>query len=358
MAMTVSLQQIADLVSGQLFGDPDVEVSGVSSIAEAGPGDLVFAESRRHAAEAEGSQASAMLTRHEPESGAKPAVVVGDPRTAFATVLELFAAKMTGEPGIDPTARVHESVCLGDNVSVCYNAFIGADVKIGDNSVILPFCYIGDGVVIGDNTVVNPHVTIYPTCRIGNRVIIHSGAVIGADGFGFNQVEGEHRKIPHIGSVLIEDDVEIGANVTVDRARTGFTEVGAGTKIDNLVHVAHNVKIGRNCIVVAQVGISGSVRVGNNVILAGQAGVKDHVTIGDNVQVAARAGIISDISKGSKIAGFPARPYGDQMRIWASLANLPGLVKQVQTLESRVRALQSELAAAETNGHIEERVPE
>ncbi|MCC6484003.1 MAG: UDP-3-O-(3-hydroxymyristoyl)glucosamine N-acyltransferase [Armatimonadetes bacterium] len=356
--MTVSLQQIADLVSGQLFGDPQTTVSGVSSIAEAGPGDLVFAESRRHVHEAESSAAAAVLTRHEPESGAKPAVVVSDPRTAFAAVLEWFAPKITGEPGVDPTARVHESAQLGENVSIGYNTFVGADVQIGAGVVILPFCYIGDGVRIGENTVINPHVTIYPTCRIGSRVIIHSGAVIGADGFGFNQVEGTHQKIPHIGSVLIHDDVEIGANVTIDRSRTGSTEIGEGTKIDNLVHVAHNVKVGRNCIIVAQVGISGSVVVGDNVILAGQAGVKDHVTIGDGAQVAARAGIIADVSKGSRIAGFPARSYGDQMRIWASLPNLPKLIKQVQALESRVNELQAQLAIGEASCYSEERVAE
>ncbi|MEI6914319.1 MAG: UDP-3-O-(3-hydroxymyristoyl)glucosamine N-acyltransferase [Armatimonadota bacterium] len=350
--MTVNLQQIADLVSGKVYGDPGTIVNGVSSIPEAGPGDLVFAESDRLLRDAEGSAAAAVLTNTKVQHTDKPAVAVDDPRTAFAVVLELFAPKLNVKAGIDDTARVAPTATVGDNASIGFNCYIGQDVSIGQGALILPFCYIGDGVRIGDGCILHPHVTIYPTCIVGNRVIIHSGAVIGADGFGFNQIDGKHQKIPHIGSVFIDDDVEIGANVTIDRSCTGLTEIGAGTKIDNLVHVAHNCKVGKNCIIVAQVGISGSVTLEDYVVLAGQVGVKDHVTIGAGAQVAAKAGIIANVPRGAKIAGFPAKAYGDQMRIWASLPKLPDITKQLQALEIRMAEL--EHLSSSTPGNSDE----
>lgn len=341
--MTVNLKQIADLVSGEIVGDPGTVVSGVSSIPEAGPGDLVFADSRHHLRDAERSAAAAVLTRHEPDSLEKPFVRVNDPRAAFATVLELFAPKPSAAPGVDPDARVASTAVIAEGCSIGFQAFVGDQASIGAGTVVLPFAYVGNSVVAGEDCIIYPHVTLYPGSRLGNRVIIHSGAVIGADGFGYNQIEGRHVKIPHIGGVIIEDDVEIGANVTVDRARTGFTEIGAGTKIDNLVHVAHNVKIGRDCIIIAQVGISGSVQIGHQVLLAGQAGVKDHVAIGDGAQVAAKAGIIADVPNGAKVAGFPARRYGDQMRIWATVSRLPELARQVDALRAKLAELEARL---------------
>lgn len=344
--MTVSLKQIADLVSGEIVGDPGTVVSGVSSIPDAGPGDLVFAESSRLLEAAQNSPAAAVLTRHRAESAGKPLVVVSDPRSAFATVLKLFVTDTGLEPGVHESAHVSPTASLGDGVSVGFCCYIGDGVALGSNVTVLPFTFIGQGSKIGDNSLLYPHVTIYPGCTIGQRVILHSGAVIGADGFGYNQSEGEHVKIPHIGGVLIEDDVEVGANVTIDRSRTGNTVIGRGTKIDNLVHIAHNVKIGRNCIIIAQVGLSGSVTVGDNVILAGQVGVKDHVRIGENSLIGAKSGIISDIPPGSKIAGFPARRYGEQMRIWANLTRLPELAGKVRELEEKLDQLQSRLGEA------------
>lgn len=340
--MSVNLKQIAELVSGEIVGDPSTVVSGVSSINEAGPGDLVFADSKQNLSIAESSAAAAVLTRHQSPSCAKPVVMVSDPRQAFAAVLKLFAPKLDVEPGIHEAAYVAPSVRVGQNVSVGFCAYVGANAALGDNVTISPFAYVGEGVTVEEGSVIYPHVTLYPGCRIGRNVFIHSGCVIGADGFGYHQVNGRHQKVTHIGGVIIEDDVEIGANVTIDRASTGYTQIGQGTKIDNLCHVAHNVRIGPNCILVAQVGISGSVDVGANVVLAGQAGVKDHVRIGDNSQIAARAGIISDIKPGSKIAGYPSRPYGDEMRIWASLSRLPELIRHVKVLEARLAALEGQ----------------
>jgi UDP-3-O-[3-hydroxymyristoyl] glucosamine N-acyltransferase len=341
--MTVNLKQIADLVSGEIVGDPGTVVSGVSSIPEAGPGDLVFADSRHHLKDAERSAAAAVLTRHGADTLEKPFVRVNDPRAAFAAVLGLFAPKPNAAPGIDPTARVAPTAEIAAGCSVGFQSHVGERSAIGRGSVLLPFAFVAEGVTIGEDCIIYPHVTLYPGTHLGNRVIVHSGSVIGADGFGYNQIDGKHIKIPHIGGVIIEDDVELGANVTVDRARTGFTEIGSGTKIDNLVHVAHNVKVGRDCIIIAQVGISGSVQIGDRALLAGQAGVKDHVSIGDGAQVAARAGIISDVPAGAKVAGFPARRYGDQMRIWASVSRLPDIMRQVHDLQARIAELEEAL---------------
>ncbi len=342
--MTLNLKQIADLVSGEVLGDPGTLVYGVSSITDAGPGDLVFADSRQHLSEAERSPAAAVLTKHHPDNCAKPLVMVPDPRAAFSQVLELFAPASHVDPGVHPAACVAASARVSPDACVGHAAYVGDDALIESGAVISPFAFVGAGVTVGEGTVLFPHVTVYPGCRIGRRVIVHSGSVIGADGFGYTQSSGTHNKVLHIGGVLIDDDVEIGANVTIDRARTGFTEIGAGTKIDNLVHVAHNVKIGRNSIIIAQVGISGSCTVGDNVLLAGQVGLKDHVKVGDGTQVAARAGLISDIPAGSKVAGYPARPFGEEMRIWASLSRLPDLVKQVRALEAEVRELRGRLS--------------
>lgn len=338
--MTISLGQIAALVSGELVGDPETPILGISSIGDAKPGDVVFAESARLLQDAERSQASAVITRKNATSGTKPVVKVSNPRVAFATVLDLFSPQPEAQPGIHPSAFIDPSADIAADASIGFCARIGRNVQIGSGCVVHPFAFVGSQVTMGEGCVIHPHVTLYPHCEIGSRVVIHAGSVIGSDGFGYNFVDGQHQKVTHIGGVKIGDDVEIGANVTVDRARTGYTEIGSGTKIDNLVHVAHNVTIGRNCILVAQVGISGSVTIGNCVTLAGQAGVKDHVSIGDGSVVAARAGIISDIPEGSKIAGFPARPYGEEMRVWASVGHLPEILRQMKALQKRVDELE------------------
>ncbi len=344
--MTVNLRQIAELVSGEIVGDPDTIVSGVSSIDDARPGDLVFAESPKHLSIAQQSAAAAVLTRHQPENPAKPMVMVPNPRLAFSRVLQMFAPAVKEQPGIRPTAYVAPGASVSPEACVGHCAYIGERAVIERGAVISPFTYVGDDVTVGEDSFLYPHVVVYPGTRIGRRVNIHAGSVIGADGFGYNPSESGHQKVPHIGGVIIGDDVEIGSCVTIDRARTGFTEIGAGTKIDNLVHVAHNVRIGRNCIIIAQVGISGSCVIGDGVLLAGQVGIKNHVKVGDGAQVAARAGLISDIPPGAKIAGYPARPYGEEMRIWASLTRLPEMVKQVRALEQRVAELEQQLREA------------
>jgi len=340
---TKTLKELAELVGGEICGDPGTLITGAADISDAGPGDVVFAESPKHLAEAMRSNASAIISGPDAKSDAKPLIKVSEPRYAFARVLEAFSTVTQPEPGIHPTSCIGEGVSLGEGVSVGYNVYVGNDVVLGNGVVLHPFVCIKDGAKLGDQCVIHPFVSIYERVEIGNRVIIHSGSVIGADGFGYTKVGDRHYKIPQIGTVVIGDDVEIGANVTIDRARTGRTEIGRGTKIDNLVHIAHNCTIGENCIIVGQVGMSGSVRVGNRVIIAGQAGIKDHVSIGDDAIVCARSGIIGDIPANSFVSGYPAGPHREQMRMHAALQRLPELLKQVRDLEQRVRELEKDL---------------
>ncbi len=236
--------------------------------------------------------------------------------------------------GIHATAVIGENASFGPNASVHALAFIGDNVTLGDNCVIYPFAYVGDNVTLGNNCVIYPQVVLHDDTEIGNGVVIHSGSVLGTDGFGYMFIENRHYKIPQIGRVIVEDDVEIGANVTIDRARTGSTRIGAGTKIDNLVHIGHNVSVGKNCVIVAQVGVSGSVEIGDGVILAGQVGIKDHVKIGDGSIVAAKTGVIGDLPPQSFVSGMYGRPHGPEMRAQAVYSKLPELYKQIRTWKS------------------------
>ncbi|MDI6827239.1 MAG: UDP-3-O-(3-hydroxymyristoyl)glucosamine N-acyltransferase [Armatimonadota bacterium] len=338
--ITKTLGEIAELVGGEACGDLNTIITGAADISDAREGDIVFAESQKLMTEAEQSAASAIITSFEISGDSKPVIRVQNPRYAFARVLEAFSPAVEREVGIHPSAYIGQNVAIGERVSVGFNAYIGRDVVLGDDVTICPFAYIGNFVHIGDGCTIHPFVSIYDGVTIGKRVTIHSGSVIGADGFGYTRVGDRHYKIPQIGTVVIHDDVEIGANVTIDRARTGKTEIGSGTKIDNLVQIAHNCTIGENCIIVAQVGLSGSITVGNRVILAGQAGLKDHITIGDDAVICARSGVIGDISPGAFVSGYPARSHKEQMRIAAATQKLPELAKLIRELEKRVKALE------------------
>lgn len=340
MSMQISLQKLAELIDGEVVGDPCVTVCGAADISDAHEGDIVFVESPKLLESATGCGASAIITRHDIPDIATPRINVANPRYAFARVLEVFSPVRYREQGAHPSSYIGEGTELGDNHSIGYNAYIGRNVKIGDNVWIHPHVYISENVRIGDNSIIHPFVTVCDAVTIGGNVIIHSGTVIGADGFGYTKVGSEHYKIPQIGEVIIGDSVEIGANVTIDRARTGKTEIGRGTKIDNLVHIAHNVSIGEDCIIIAQVGISGSVTIGDRVLLAGQAGVVDHVVIGDDAIICARAGVIGDIESGSFVSGYPARPHREQMRMHAAQKKLPRLLRTVKELEKRIKELE------------------
>ena len=342
MTMRKSLRELADLVEGELIGSPDIRIEGAADIADAEEGDIVFAESAGFMEKAVRSKASAIIARPGAKDSDKAIITVQDPRYAFARVLELFSPQRDREPGIHPSSVVSDTATIGANPSIGEYTHIGRNASIGENVCIYPFVYIGDNVRVGSGVVLHPFVTVLDDVSLGDRVVIHSGSVLGADGFGYTKVGKEHRKIPQIGCVIIGDDVEIGANVTIDKARTGTTEIGRGTKIDNLVHVAHNVKIGEDCILVAQVGVSGSVSIGDRVIFAGQSGIKDHLSVGDDAVICARAGVIGNIGAGEFVSGFPARDHKEQMRVVAAQQRIPALLRTIKELEKRVKALEDQ----------------
>ena len=242
---------------------------------------------------------------------------------------------------VHDTAVVGENVKIGKNVAIMPHVVIADNVEIGDNTVIYPHTYIGENCSIGDNSTIYPNVTIREQSKVGNEVIIHSNTVVGSDGFGFVTQKGKHNKVPQVGNVVIEDNVEIGANVALDRATTGNTIIKSGTKIDNFVHIAHNVIVGENCLVVAQTGIAGSTIVGNNVTFAGQCGCVGHIKIGDNTVFAARSAPISDVPANSFYAGFPAKPHREWLKSKANVNKVPDMIKKIKELEKRLADLEN-----------------
>lgn len=350
--MQTTVGQLAALVEGSVEGDENIAIHGISSIEDAEDGDITFAENEKLLSTAGRSRASAVIapvsarrdnkTTSSAAFGSKPLIRVKNPRFAFAQALRIFAPEPKVYKGIHPTAIIGENARFGCNASVHALAVVGDNVTLGENCVVYPFTYIGDNVTIGDSCVIYPHVVLHDNTQIGSTVVIHSGSVLGTDGFGYMFIENRHYKIPQIGRVIIEDDVEIGANVTIDKARTGSTRIGAGTKIDNLVHIGHNVTVGKNCVIVAQVGVSGSVDIGSGVILAGQVGIKDHVKIGDGTIVAAKTGVIGDIPSQSFISGMYGRPHGNEMRAQAIYGTLPEMHKQLRDMEKRLAMLEKE----------------
>ncbi|CUH94541.1 UDP-3-O-acylglucosamine N-acyltransferase [Propionispora sp. 2/2-37] len=334
----MKLREIAELVDGSVLGDDTVEITGITNIEEAGSSDIVFAVPP-HLEKAAASRAAAVIIPLDSTEFAKPAVRVENPRVAFVKLLKFFMPPPDVERGVHATAVLGKDVKLGDNVAIMANAVIGDHVAIGDNTVIYPNAYIGNHVVIGSDALIYSNVSVREDCRIGSRVILQNGAVIGSDGFGFVSVQGRHHKVPQVGNVIIEDDVEVGANTCIDRATISSTVVKRGTKIDNLVHLGHNVVIGEDCFVVALTGISGSTKVGNHVTFAGQVGSTGHITIGDNCVFAARTGIIGDVAAGSFYAGFPAKPHKEWLKSEAYINKLPDLVKRVRELEKRLAEL-------------------
>lgn len=333
--MKKTIDEIARIIGGTVLGDGSIEISGITNIEDASENDITFAVPP-HLEKAVRCQAGAVILPDSVDSFAKPAIRVPNPRVAFATLLEAFNPPPAVTPGIHPTAVVSATARLGANVTVMPFAVIADDVVIGDNTILYPYTFIGEGAILGSHVLVYPHATIREHCQIGSKVVIHSGAVIGSDGFGFVTMAGRHHKVPQVGNVIIEDDVEVGANMAIDRATTGSTVVKRGTKIDNLVHLAHNVVIGEDCFLVAQTGISGSVKVGNSVTFAGQVGSAGHLTIGENSVFAARSGIIGNVPPNSFYAGFPAQPHAQWLRTEAAIRRIPELIKKVRELEKRL----------------------
>jgi UDP-3-O-[3-hydroxymyristoyl] glucosamine N-acyltransferase len=340
---TYTLGRIAELVEGEVDGDSSIPISGVSGIKEAGAGDITFLDNPRYRSFLDSTKASAVIVRPG-GSCPKPSIRIEKPYEAFLKTLHLFRRRTEEryERGVHPTAVVHPSARLGRDVAVCAHVVIEENVTVGDGTTLLPGCCFMAGAEIGRGCLVYPNVTVREECRIGDRVILHAGAVVGSDGFGFLRRGGRPIKVPHIGIVVIEDDVEVGANVTIDRATAGVTRIAAGAKLDNLVHVAHNAMVGENTLIAAQVGISGSTEVGREVVLAGQAGLVGHILIGDGATVGAQAGVTKSVAPGSVVSGYPARPHGIARKIHGFTQRLPHLFRRMQSLEERIEGLEKE----------------
>lgn len=345
MAGPLSLEAIADLVGGRLVGEGALIIDGVAPVDEAEPSRIGFLAARRYVKYAADSQAGAFLVSTELETALPDAasrIVVEDAYPALRALLEHFHPEPGWHPTIHPTAVLGREVELGAGVDVGPYAVLESGVRVGDGCRIGAHCVIGQGTTIGARTRLHPHVVTYHDTVIGADVVVHSGTRLGADGFGYTFMDGRHAKIPQVGRCVIEDGVEIGANAAIDRGSLGDTRVGTGTKIDNLVHLAHNVRIGAMSLVAAMVGVAGSTRIGKGVWLGGQAGVRNQVEIGDGARVAVQAGVTRDVPAGETVSGFPARPHREALVKEANVGRIPRLLERIRRLEADVKRLGEE----------------
>ena len=339
--MPFTAAQIAEHLQGQVVGDGSICLTGFAPAGSAKLGDLTFAENEIYFARAEQSAAAAILVDEQFSESHKVLVRVSNARIAFAKVLPLFFPEPKFDCGIHPSAIVAASAQIDASAHVGPYCVIGENVRIGARVILQGLDFLDTNCQIGEDSHVFPNVTVYPRTQIGQRVRVHAGTVIGSDGFGYVLDGGAHRKVPQIGQVIVQDDVEIGANVTIDRGALGPTVIGKGTKIDNLAQIAHNVVIGENCLVVAQAGIAGSTKLGHYVTLAGQVGLAGHLKIGNRVTVAAQSGVMHDIAEGEKWFGTPAQPDRQMKRQLVALQQLPELMRRVAELERQLGANRS-----------------
>lgn len=349
--MEQTLAFIATHVKGRLIGDGTIRIRGINSLDAVQTGELTFAENSARLADALTTHASAVIVSSDvTELGGRAGIRVQDPKLAFALVLDLFHPALVQERGVHPTAVLGKGVQVGEEVCIRAYAVIGEGVSIGRGTTIESGVHVGDRVAIGEGCLIGPNVVVYRDTRIGHRVRIHGGSVIGGDGFGYVFHEGHYVKVPQVGNVVIEDEVELGCNVCVDRATVGSTVIRRGTKIDNLVQIAHNDQIGEHVIMAGQVGLSGSVNVGNYAMFGGKAGVVDHVTIGERAQIGAGSVVTKSVAPGTAVWGFPARPMHDMKQQLASLGRLPTLLKRVAALLARTERLEDRLSRLEQGG--------
>jgi UDP-3-O-[3-hydroxymyristoyl] glucosamine N-acyltransferase len=335
-----TLEQLASATCATLVGDGTLVVSGLASLQDAGPGQLSFFAKSRYLERARTSSASALIVPEDFAADGGPALLkVPDPYAAYAVVAALFEERETPPVGVHPSSVLGPGVRLGEGVSVGPHAVLSEGVCLGDDACVGAGCFLGRGVRVGAGTRLSPGVKLLAGTSVGERCIVHSGTVVGADGFGYATSAAGHRKIPQLGRVRIEDDVEIGANCTVDRGSLGDTRIGRGTKIDNLVHVAHNVDVGEEVLIVAQVGISGSTRIGDRAVLAGQVGLAGHIEIGAGAKVAAQSGVSKSVPAGEEWFGYPARERRRAFRLNALYAKLPELYERLERLEARLEGL-------------------
>ena len=339
-----TLGQLAEALDAKLDGDPARVVTGVAPLDAASADDISYLTDPRYEAAARVSRAGAFIAPVGTRGLPAPVLECEVPRRAFIELLTLFHPDAPLASGVHAAAVVAADAIVDPTASVGALAVVEPGARIGARVRIHALAYVGRGVEVGDDSVIHPHVVLRDGVTLGRRVLVHAGAVLGADGFGFTPEGGRHRKIPQVGVVVVGDDVEIGANATVDRGTVGATVIGRGTKIDNLVQVAHNVQIGEDCIVAAQSGIAGSSRLGRNVVLAGQAGVGDHITLGDGAVLAAQAGVAQDVEAGVTMAGTWGRPLFQARRIWVAERELPEVVTRLKKLERRLAELEARLA--------------
>ena len=337
----MKLEQVASLVSGTLEGEGSIEINGVRGVHDAKEGDITFLMQNKYLDVLKKSKASAVFVV-KPVEVSIPQIVVAKPELAFARLVKELHPEPRPQPGIHSSVVIGKKVVLGENVTLSAGVCIGDDVSIGNDVVLYPNVVIGNDCKVDDHCTLHPNVTLYRNTEMGRHVIVHAGTVIGADGFGYTLDEkGCHYKINQFGRVVIEDFVEIGANSCIDRAAMDTTLIKEGTKIDNLVQVAHNCTVGNHSILVAQVGLAGSCRLGHHVVLAGQVGLADHVTLGDQVTVTAKSGTFRDLENNAVVSGWPAVPTGTWKRYVATLPKLPDLARKVKELESRLREIEN-----------------
>ncbi len=339
--MSFTAAQIAQQLRGEVLGDGSVTLTGFAAAEHARPGDLTFAEKETYFAAAEQSQASAILVSGAFTSATKVLIRVPNARVAVARLLPVFFPPDQFVPGIHPGATIAASATVDPTAHIGLNCVIGARVKIGARSVLQGGNHVGRDCQIGDDVCLFPNVVIYPQCKIGNRVSIHAGTVIGSDGYGYVFDEGQHRKMLQVGHVIIHDDVEIGANAAIDRGALGATVIGQGTKIDNLVHVAHNVVMGRHCLVMGQSGFAGSTQLGDYCVIASQSGIAGHLKLGNQATVGAKSGVMRDIPDKGTVLGIPAAPDKQAKRQMIALTQLPELIRRTRELEKEVAELKA-----------------
>jgi UDP-3-O-[3-hydroxymyristoyl] glucosamine N-acyltransferase len=347
--MQASLKEIALLVNGVVIGDESVLISTLSPIDHVAPNALIFAEGADNLKRAEQSIAAAVLVAQTETPMTKPVIQVSNPFLAFIQLLDYFFPPQAASRTIHPTAVIDPSAQLGDNLSIAPYVVIEANAVIGDNCVIKSHVHIGHGVQLGRDCTLHPHVTIYDNCVLGDRVSIHASTVIGSDGFGYMLADGQHMKVPHVGHVVLENDVEVGANTVIDRATIGTTSIGEGTKIDNLVQIAHSVKLGKHNILCAFTGIAGSSSSGNHVVFAANVGISDHVRIDDGVILGARAGVPpkKHLKQGNIYLGNPARPKDKAIEQELATTRIPIMRKNLKLLSERVSQLEALLPVTE-----------
>jgi UDP-3-O-[3-hydroxymyristoyl] glucosamine N-acyltransferase len=349
MNKSITAAQIAQKLNGEVIGDGAIEITGLAPADAARPGQLTFAENADYFAKAEQSQAAAILVSGPTiTSASKVLIRVKNPRVALARILPMFFPPEEHSAGIHPSAVIDGSAQVDPTAHVGAGCIIGPGVKLGARAVLMGNNDIGAGCDLGEDACLFPNVVLYRGTKIGKRVVIHAGTVIGSDGFGYVFDEGKQRKVLHLGNVVIGDDVEIGANAAIDRGALGQTVIGEGTKIDNLVHIAHNVVIGRHCLIMGQVGFAGSTRLGDYVVIASQSGIADHLKLGNQAMVGAKSGVMRDIPDGGRVVGIPALPDRQAKRQIIAAQQLPDLIHRMRELEDLVEQLTAKCASLES----------